>query len=455
MRLSDATIQQLREEHSATLKQLKAESGSDQEHKLSALQEEHRAEVESIRSTLGDENAELRRKLDNKRSKIDALSQQLEKLKRMQEEQLLMFQIAQKSQYEIRKLFFAKHSWDAQYHLLDAKKLYTMFQESDSFRMENMSNHKLLETTIENIVDVLEQNQKNLPLLMFYLSFTLTLLDLLQRDVDHSSLVSSDGLTSLQGLTPGFSSSSRAQLLSWRQREVDEDVKAWLMEQLGQIAWHLIFQYFLPTVYSHLDEISVVSILFSEQYAIFEGSLSSKTPGEEITSYLSDVVGSIESNHIYLVIAEELIRRIFYRIESQVFNTLMESSREDVVTAKRGFQIKMALSEIDSWIQQSHATGTLLGAAIFNIARSQLSHVRAACMVLLTATNAEMFQDSTLVKEMFQPLTATQIHRLLTRYHPDRSSPEPVPPSVLSFFTNLAHQDPPNSNILLQQSLPN
>lgn len=220
------------------------------------------------------------------------------------------------------------------------------------------------------------------------------------------------------------------------------------MGQLSQIASRLVARFFLPTVYSQIQEISVNSILFSEQYAIFEGSLSSKTPGEEVTSHLTDVISAIESNHIFLVVAEEIIRRVFYRIESHVFNTLLESPKDDVVTAKRGFQIKMALSEIDSWLQNTNTSGTLLGAAIYNIARSQLLHIRAASMVLVTATNAEIFKDAQVISNLFTPLTYSQVSHLMHRYKPERSSPEPVPAAALQAITDLARGES-NRTILL------
>lgn len=405
---------------------------------IDTLTEEHRAELERMKQQL-DSSAdleELRRALKKCQSKLDKRKKKIEELRRRQRDQETDYELAQKSQYEIRKLFFAKHSWDDQMHLLDAKKLYQMWCSSDSFNPANTAKHKLLESTIENIVDVAVQNQRNLGLIAFYASFSMTLLDLLQND-NQIERVSQTGVSPMHSKPTTASSSSSSDssnTLTWRRRSEDEDVREWLIDQLQRISSHLVLEFFIPTAYSTLDELAVVSIVFSEQYAIFEASRSSKTPGEDLTVFLTEIIGHIEENHLFLVVAEAILAHLFYRVDSQVFNTLMQSNKDDVVTTRRGFQIKIALSEIDSWLHLQTTSGSMLSGALVSIARQHLQHMRAACVLLVTATNESMFTNQQLIEEMFAPLTPAQIYRLLQRYRPEPSSPEPVPESVLRMF---------------------
>ena len=221
------------------------------------------------------------------------------------------------------------------------------------------------------------------------------------------------------------------------------------MRQLDLIACKILFDGFLNAIYAKLDELSVGSIVFSDKYAIFEsaGSSKKKSPGEDLAMYLSGIVQKIQAQHIFPRVAEDLMSAIFYRISSQVFNTLLASDHPDTVTLRRGFQIKMALSEIDSWGYRQNTSNAELGKSINQKMQQHFACIKAACMVIVFATNPDIFSSPEAIKEMFTPLSPHQILRIIRRFQPESTAPEKVPASVISNLEKLASG--PQGDLLL------
>ena len=236
-----------------------------------------------------------------------------------------------------------------------------------------------------------------------------------------------------------------------RSRREEELVQEWLREQLDLIASKVLFEYFLAGIFGRLDELSVNSIVFSDRYAIFESAGSVKnnrTPGEDLSRYLAEVLGRLSGGHLPPRVAGDLLGAILYRISSQVFNALLASDHPDTVTIRRGFQIKMALSELESWAYRQGSAGGALGKLVSQKMQQHFAYIKAACMVIVFATNADIFASPEAV-EMFSPLSVHQILCILRRFHPDATAPEKVPPSVFSHLEASVKKSGPPSDLLL------
>ena len=217
-----------------------------------------------------------------------------------------------------------------------------------------------------------------------------------------------------------------------------ESPVSWMNIQLNAISVYLLDQLFFHSyVIPQLQLITVPSILLSEGYAIFEASRTSRTPGEAVVDFLSRMFDQLQENHIFHVLTGEIFSRTFQYIDELVFSALLSSSESVVITSQLGFQLKMAISDIGSWIRD---TSHIHNSSIQPSAAPILPFTQAAATLIITATNPEVFHDFSMLKILFEPLSFQHIYQLLTKYHPDRSSPDPIPPIILERLRSMPSQ---------------
>ena len=94
-------------------------------------------------------------------------------------------------------------------------------------------------------------------------------------------------------------------------------------------------------------------------------------------------------------------------------------SKPPCATTKHGFQIKIALSQIDQWV---YSLPKPMIPIISKITFEQTRYTRSACLLLVTATNESMFTTKQIILETFNPLSLSQIAHLLSRFQSDKQS---------------------------------
>jgi len=399
---------------------------------------------------------ELQEKVERKQEKIEKLQHKLDEATQSQKgisEGLLASHDFEK---RLRTICRSQVTWNVKHQVTEALDFSRALTQAPLFGSPS-TGRNLAIAIIEQFIELALMSSSNPDSSLKLGAVVLTTLEFFQDSAKVPS-VSSQGLRYLVSpVTGGVGASSSSSptpashVLTPTPFQPDQSPEEWVRNQLDLIATKVLFDFFLTSIYGTLDQLSVGSIVFSDKFAIFEsaGTSKNKTPGEDLSKYLGEVMNKLQAHHIFPKVAEDLLSAIFYRISSQVFNTLLASDHPDTVTIRRGFQIKMALSEIDSWAYRQSSSGQELSKLIPAKIQQHFSFIKSACMVIVFATNADIFENSDAVKDMFSPLTPHQILRILRRFHPDATAPEKVPPIVFTNVEKYASASGPQGELLL------
>mmetsp|Transcript_8537 Transcript_8537/g.11795 ORF Transcript_8537/g.11795 Transcript_8537/m.11795 type:complete len:1108 (-) Transcript_8537:45-3368(-) len=171
-----------------------------------------------------------------------------------------------------------------------------------------------------------------------------------------------------------------------------------------------IFSVLLINIYSQLDHILVPNVL---------ESADKKKHTNEFPNILGDILKLLKKNFLYDQIIKQFLIQIFYFIDCQLFNTLLK--RPDLFTCNSGFQIKMALSQVENSVSK-------VDKQLSGIVSKQFNHIKEAVNLLLM--DKTIVGDEETVKQIFSHLNLIQIKHVLDRFKPDELSPEPVPEKV-------------------------
>jgi len=111
-----------------------------------------------------------------------------------------------------------------------------------------------------------------------------------------------------------------------------------------------------------------------------------------------------------------IVEQIFFFVDAQIFNVFIKQPQ--LYTAGRGFQIKMALSQVDSSLSKQ-------GALLSN---KQLNYVKESANLLIM--DKSIMSDSSIIKQIFTHLNVLQIRHIVERFKPDELAPDKTPESV-------------------------
>jgi hypothetical protein len=108
---------------------------------------------------------------------------------------------------------------------------------------------------------------------------------------------------------------------------------------------------------------------------------------------------------------------------------------DSLCTCTNAFQIKYALSELESWRQSSEVSRRL---HYTKSDRTLFLHITEAANVLIMDKSAEFYTEEENVQMAFPHLNPLQILHILERFHPDELSPQPVAREVRQMLARMA-----------------
>ena len=171
-----------------------------------------------------------------------------------------------------------------------------------------------------------------------------------------------------------------------------------------------IYSVLLINLYSQLDHILLPPLL-EQTNAVINGSKSTdkkKSNSNDYAIILSDILKLLKKNYINDTVIRYFMIQIFYFMDAQVFNTLLR--RPDLFTASNGFQIKMAISQVEGALGK-------VDKQLLSIAHSQLNHMREVADLLVL--DKSIVSDETTVSQIFSHLNVVQIKHILDKFKPD------------------------------------
>ncbi len=114
---------------------------------------------------------------------------------------------------------------------------------------------------------------------------------------------------------------------------------------------------------------------------------------------------------------KDILGLIFQLLDVKLFNNLLK--RPDLYTSGCGFQIKMAVSQVESAYQKLDKKHT--GAIKINF-------LKEACNLLIIDRHS--LEEEENLKSAINILNATQVKHILLQMKPDEVSPKPISPQV-------------------------
>eukprot|EP00211_Chloroparvula_japonica_P000144 CAMPEP_0119155822 /NCGR_PEP_ID=MMETSP1310-20130426/51943_1 /TAXON_ID=464262 /ORGANISM="Genus nov. species nov., Strain RCC2339" /LENGTH=1266 /DNA_ID=CAMNT_0007148427 /DNA_START=44 /DNA_END=3844 /DNA_ORIENTATION=- len=267
---------------------------------------------------------------------------------------------------------------------------------------------------------------------LFWLSYAVSILGLLMDDekenIDNGKKPRFPSLVVDGGITP---QNPRSTLST--QTHVQT-----FYNEMNRVASELMEAFLRDVVFPKLSLSSMVpadSRVFDSQQGLSPGSM----PGEIVCSELGDLMDLAFKYYIYPSIVVQMFCEVFHFINASIFTETMKRGSA-MCSPKAGFELKLALSQIQSWV---HGVSEGVPKRIFTaLGERCLNTASAIARLLVTATNASVFTSRSDIESTFAPLTFAQVQHLLQNYKPDESAPEEVPESVKGLFSGVVSLNP-------------
>jgi len=195
--------------------------------------------------------------------------------------------------------------------------------------------------------------------------------------------------------------------------EPDDDIHPAfrLTHETGNVAFHVI-QSLLSAVYNQLDNTTA---------AILQPKNQTKPVPNNFPNVLADVHKLLcNSFGEEEPITTFIIDQILQFVDAQVFNALLQ--RSELYNCGQGFQIKMALSQMDSTLSK-------LDKKLSSHVNKELNHIKEAANLL--SMDKSIMNDEEVIKTIFSHLNIFQMNHILGRFKPDEFAPEPIPVPLL------------------------
>jgi len=246
----------------------------------------------------------------------------------------------------------------------------------------------------------------------FWLGYISSLLSLLQTSQEEESDRDAPIILKGLGYSPPHSSLS-------------------LLNELEKIAFH-IFQNYLQ---NYLYFLIPIRTLIGEVES--SSSSSQSTPGEGLCHLFGAEIDKMLAFHL----PHSLILQFFCQIFSFLNDNLlfeMSSPKTTICTSQSGFNLKLGLSQITSWIHTMH--DKFLSEKFNLLFLHCTKALSSLSMVLMTATNPSIFASLEEISETFNPLSNGEVKHLLRCYRPDEFSPDPLPREILTLFSSVEEE---------------
>ncbi|MDP2436721.1 MAG: hypothetical protein Q8P67_13310 [archaeon] len=371
------------------------------------------------------------------------------------------------SQMLVYELPFAQHSWSDSLQMVEARALFQALAERQLLDADPTLEptgspgeeapvpqvSRVLAALVAVVQPHLRQPAQivhpDSPIFLF-LSFILSLVDLVQERYalprvsqirfSPQGTASPSPMGSSSASSSGTKSASSVQLLGVTEWTSNQRIHSWFVSQLMSLAQQITFTHLLPTHYRQIDKFA--GDLF--------GTGDCSRSGEQLAHYYGRFVTQIREARLFHPFAQVLLAHLFHNLNVKLFNPLIESTRADAVTSKRGFLIKLAVSELVAWARsQPSALATKLGDVVAAEASTRLCEINDAATLLITATNHEMFKGHHVIQQEFPHLSFLQILAILQRYQPEPNSRQVISPDTIKTVTALSKTEPPTSQVTL------
>eukprot|EP01117_Protostelium_nocturnum_P020416 TRINITY_DN916_c0_g1_i1.p1 TRINITY_DN916_c0_g1~~TRINITY_DN916_c0_g1_i1.p1 ORF type:complete len:1118 (+),score=422.97 TRINITY_DN916_c0_g1_i1:178-3531(+) len=171
-----------------------------------------------------------------------------------------------------------------------------------------------------------------------------------------------------------------------------------------------IYSVLLINVFSQLDSVLISTIL-----SVAESKGKKSAPTGDFTGLLSDTMKMLKKHHLSDSLVRNFVQQMFSFIDSQLFNNLIQ--KPDLFTCSAGFQIKMAISQVESNVSKLDKSLTFIN--------KSLNHIKEAVNFLVM--DKSIVSDADMVEQIFSHLNVIQLKHMIDRFKPDELSPDPVP----------------------------
>eukprot|EP01125_Pyxidicula_operculata_P009778 TRINITY_DN3212_c0_g2_i3.p1 TRINITY_DN3212_c0_g2~~TRINITY_DN3212_c0_g2_i3.p1 ORF type:complete len:814 (-),score=236.69 TRINITY_DN3212_c0_g2_i3:140-2581(-) len=151
----------------------------------------------------------------------------------------------------------------------------------------------------------------------------------------------------------------------------------------------------------------------------------------DLINYLEDLLSKLKRFALPIPLISRIFKSIVGYINIIIFNALI--MRSDLCTTGTAMQIKMTISQFDSWMS-GKLVKPLLGDAL-----SQLKLVIEA-VTMLTLDKSILLHHSSVIKQISPSLTIQQVRLLVSSFQPDSLCNEPVSPKVLELLDKLCDE---------------
>ncbi|PRP88345.1 hypothetical protein PROFUN_03259 [Planoprotostelium fungivorum] len=243
--------------------------------------------------------------------------------------------------------------------------------------------------------------------LTYWLSFTLQLYDKLRAEISED--------------TPLDKKALKQPFLMEDSESLDPLTK--FFHEILQVAFD-IYNCLLINVCSQLDTVLVSSV--------FNAAASKgKKPivVSEFINLLSDTIKMLKKHHLSETMTKQFIKQMFVFLDLQLFNNLME--KPELFTCTAGFQIKMAISQVESGVTKLDKT--------LNFVSKNLDHIKDAVNFLVMDKSIVNDAEST---DIFATLNSVQLKHMVDSFKPDDLSPDPISESAKKTIGDAAKKNP-------------
>ncbi|KAL0478684.1 hypothetical protein AKO1_008281 [Acrasis kona] len=307
--------------------------------------------------------------------------------------------------------------------------LFRACQHYSSFVSGSNSLLKKIATAIETQVN---QNQKNFQNLTYWLSTSIVLLNLVQKEHPIS-----DSL--------GHDATDRTITISTPNDPLGNDPKGIEKEEAPSPAYlyqkefgfeNPIAQFrsdlmrSATEAYVYLLQSSLeglVQVLITSMFASL--GKNGRMNASHTTKILSEQYTEFSTAHVYPPVMNQFFGQIYRYINYHTFNALVATGGAHC-TMGSAIMLKMAVSELEEWASSKN----------FDISQ-ELTTLRQSCDIMIM--NKSNLIEASTRKEICGNLTNQQVRRVLQLYHPDEYDPDAVPANVLRALpeVNVKSQD--------------